>query len=440
MGIWREWTWESYWEHIQLAGHAFLALGIEPGDRVAIHSENRPEWLISDMGALAARAASVGIYPTNPAAEVGYLLGDSGAKVLVAEDQEQVDKTLAVLDEAPDLQRIVYLEPRGHPAPLRPRDADVVGGVPRPRPRAPRAAPGRARRRARRPAARRPRDPGLHVRHDRPAQGRDAHRRQRRVRDARSWPSRAPSPTRRPARTTCTLSYLPLVARRRAHLQHLVQRRRGHPGELRRVDRDGAGQPARGAADGAVRRPPHLGEAARRHRDPALRRHLVQAQDGRVLARRRRPDRPAARRQRRLPHHGDAADVRRRLRVLLPRAQGPAGHAQGAVRRVRRRADRPRGAAVLHGHRGADARGLRDDRELGDRHRQPARARPARHRGRGARRHRDQDRRGDRRDPDPLGRHVRRLLAQARGHRRRRSPTTAGCTPATSASWSTGRT
>ena len=113
MGIWQELTWADYWEQVQLAGHAFLELGIAPGDRVAIHSENRPEWLIADMGALAARAASVGIYPTNPAAEVGYLLGDSGAKVLVAEDQEQVDKAFSVLDECPDLQRIVYLEPRG---------------------------------------------------------------------------------------------------------------------------------------------------------------------------------------------------------------------------------------------------------------------------------------------------------------------------------------
>ena len=100
MGIWREWTWEAYWDQVQLAGHAFLELGVVPGDRVAIHSENRPEWLVADMGALAVRAASVGIYPTNPAAEVGYLLGDSGAKVLVAEDQEQVDKAFAVLDEA----------------------------------------------------------------------------------------------------------------------------------------------------------------------------------------------------------------------------------------------------------------------------------------------------------------------------------------------------
>ena len=113
LGIWREWTWASYWEHVQLAGHAYLALGVVPGDRVAIHSENRPEWLICDMGALAARAASVGVYPTNPAAEVGYLLNDSGAKVLVAEDQEQVDKTFSVLDQAPGLVRVVYLEPRG---------------------------------------------------------------------------------------------------------------------------------------------------------------------------------------------------------------------------------------------------------------------------------------------------------------------------------------
>ena len=112
-GIWREWTWASYWEHVQLAGHAYLALGVVPGDRVAIHSENRPEWLICDMGALAVRAASVGVYPTNPAAEVGYLLNDSGAKVLVAEDQEQVDKAFAVLDQAPGMVRIVYLEPRG---------------------------------------------------------------------------------------------------------------------------------------------------------------------------------------------------------------------------------------------------------------------------------------------------------------------------------------
>jgi long-chain acyl-CoA synthetase len=113
LGIWREVTWASYWDTVVTAGHALLALGIEPGDRVAIHSENRREWLFTDVATVAVRAATVGLYPTNPAPEVGYLLSHSGAKVLVVEDQEQLDKALAVLDECPDLQRIVYVDPRG---------------------------------------------------------------------------------------------------------------------------------------------------------------------------------------------------------------------------------------------------------------------------------------------------------------------------------------
>jgi len=113
LGIWREHTWLEYWDRVQDVGHALLALGIEPGDRVAIHSENRPEWVFADLGAIAVRAVTVGLYPTNPAAEVRYLLADSATRVLIAEDQEQVDKVLEVVDELPALERIVYLEPRG---------------------------------------------------------------------------------------------------------------------------------------------------------------------------------------------------------------------------------------------------------------------------------------------------------------------------------------
>jgi long-chain acyl-CoA synthetase len=112
-GIWQEVTWRGYWEQVELAAHGLAALGVEPGDRVAIHSENRPEWLYADVAAVAVRAMTVGLYPTNPPTEVAYLLADSGAKVLVAEDQEQVDKALEVADELPGLERIVYVEPRG---------------------------------------------------------------------------------------------------------------------------------------------------------------------------------------------------------------------------------------------------------------------------------------------------------------------------------------
>jgi long-chain acyl-CoA synthetase len=112
-GVWQEVTWSSYWQTVLTVGHALLALGVEPGDRVAIHSENRPEWLYADVGIQAIRATTVGLYPTNPPAEVGYLLANSAARILIAEDQEQVDKALAVIDSCPDLERIVYIEPRG---------------------------------------------------------------------------------------------------------------------------------------------------------------------------------------------------------------------------------------------------------------------------------------------------------------------------------------
>jgi long-chain acyl-CoA synthetase len=113
LGIWREITFGEYWDSVLTIGHAFLALGIEPGDRIAVHSENRPEWVFADLAAVSVRAASMGLYPTNPAPEVQYLLADSGARILIAEDQEQVDKALAVQGDLPDLEHVVYLEPRG---------------------------------------------------------------------------------------------------------------------------------------------------------------------------------------------------------------------------------------------------------------------------------------------------------------------------------------
>ncbi|HKJ55804.1 MAG TPA: AMP-binding protein, partial [Nitriliruptoraceae bacterium] len=113
-GVWRDIGWDEYWGQSELVGHALLSLGIEVGDRVAVHSENRFEWVTTDFGTQAIRAACMGLYPTNPSAEVGYMLADAGARVLVAEDQEQVDKVLD-LDRAdlPELEHIVYLEERG---------------------------------------------------------------------------------------------------------------------------------------------------------------------------------------------------------------------------------------------------------------------------------------------------------------------------------------
>jgi len=113
-GIWQEYSWARTWDLVMDAAHGLLALGIEVGDRVSIQSEDRPEWVILDLATVAVRGITVGFYPTNPAAEVEYLLTDCGATVHLAEDQEQVDRVLEI-DPAmvPNLSRIIYCEPRG---------------------------------------------------------------------------------------------------------------------------------------------------------------------------------------------------------------------------------------------------------------------------------------------------------------------------------------
>jgi long-chain acyl-CoA synthetase len=113
LGLWRDITWSEYWDTVADVAHALLALGLEAGDRVAVHSENRPEWVYADLATVAIRGTTMGLYPTNPPSEVAHLLSDSGARVLIAEDQEQVDKALSVRDRLPHLERIVFIESRG---------------------------------------------------------------------------------------------------------------------------------------------------------------------------------------------------------------------------------------------------------------------------------------------------------------------------------------
>ena len=113
-GIWKEYNWAQTWDLIETVAHGLLASGIDVGDRVAIHSEDRPEWVILDLATVAVRGVCVGLYPTNPAAEVEYLVGDCTPKVFFAEDQEQADKVLEIDPQiGASVERIIYAEPRG---------------------------------------------------------------------------------------------------------------------------------------------------------------------------------------------------------------------------------------------------------------------------------------------------------------------------------------
>jgi len=91
------------------------ALGIQPGDRVAILSENRPEWAMADYAVLCAGAWSVPIYPTLPAAQVAPLLNDAGVRAIFVSNLEQLGKVLTIHGQCPALEHVILLD--GHPPP-----------------------------------------------------------------------------------------------------------------------------------------------------------------------------------------------------------------------------------------------------------------------------------------------------------------------------------
>ena len=98
---------------IQPLYECLVSLGIQPEDRVAILSEDRPEWLFADLGIQSAGGISVGIYATSGAVQGGYIVGNSEAKVWIVEDQEQYDKAAKVRHELPELEWLVVIDPKG---------------------------------------------------------------------------------------------------------------------------------------------------------------------------------------------------------------------------------------------------------------------------------------------------------------------------------------
>ena len=87
-------TWAKVWEDAQKVGKALIAAGIEPGDRVNVVAQTCYEWIFTDLGILAAGAVTVPIYPSNLPDECQYVSDHSGARLVFAENADQVDKFL----------------------------------------------------------------------------------------------------------------------------------------------------------------------------------------------------------------------------------------------------------------------------------------------------------------------------------------------------------
>ncbi|MCB1155072.1 AMP-binding protein, partial [bacterium] len=109
-GRWTEISWNKLGDDVNRFAFGLRELGVEPKDVVAIISNNRSQWVIADYGTLTAGAFLVGVYVTLPSHDVKYILENSEAKVMIVENQEQLDKVLAVFDQLPNLKKIVLIE------------------------------------------------------------------------------------------------------------------------------------------------------------------------------------------------------------------------------------------------------------------------------------------------------------------------------------------
>ena len=113
LGIWRSWTWNETGQAVREIGHGLMALGFEARHTASILSNTNIEWVLCDLAVLSAGGVSNGIYPTDAPEQVHYLCEDSGTRVLFVEDDEQLDKVLAVRASLPLLQKIVVFNMEG---------------------------------------------------------------------------------------------------------------------------------------------------------------------------------------------------------------------------------------------------------------------------------------------------------------------------------------
>ncbi len=116
-GQWVEISWRQYEEIVRETALGLLALGLQQGEAVALFSQSRGEWVHCDFGILSAGCVTVPIYPTYPADHVVYIVNDSEAKILIVEDQVQLDKARQVLGKMDRLERMVLIDgdPGGDP-------------------------------------------------------------------------------------------------------------------------------------------------------------------------------------------------------------------------------------------------------------------------------------------------------------------------------------
>ena len=112
-GIWQPTSWRQWLQISKDIAYGLHAIDFRPGDTASIIANAVPEWVFADMGILCAGGISSGIYPTDSAAQVEYLVNDSRTRVIFVEDEEQLDKVLSCRARCPSLQKIIVFDMEG---------------------------------------------------------------------------------------------------------------------------------------------------------------------------------------------------------------------------------------------------------------------------------------------------------------------------------------
>jgi long-chain acyl-CoA synthetase len=110
-GSWHDVSYTQLGEIVQEIGLGLIELGVEPGERLCILGNTRPEWSYADMAATSAGAVVVPIYQTNSPEECLWVISDSGASTIVCEDSEQLEKIVAIRDQVPNLRNVIVIDP-----------------------------------------------------------------------------------------------------------------------------------------------------------------------------------------------------------------------------------------------------------------------------------------------------------------------------------------
>ena len=112
-GLWRVFTWNDYQSRVHDFALGMVELGLGRGDVIGIIGDNRPDWVSAEIATHAIGAMCLGLYRDVLDEEAAYLLSYGEARLVFAEDEEQVDKLLALAERVPNLKHIVYSDPRG---------------------------------------------------------------------------------------------------------------------------------------------------------------------------------------------------------------------------------------------------------------------------------------------------------------------------------------